>query len=112
MAQKKISIPPLGRRGGGSRSAVPRPRRAGRAEHIPPAAPRGSKESTMKRLLKLEALETRDTPTAITLVGSTLQIDGSAYNDSANVSYDDRGTWWWPWDDQIHAILTNNGGES
>ncbi len=62
----------------------------------------------MKRLLNLEALEARDTPAAISLQGSVIRIDGSAYNDDAYVSVDTRGTPW-GWDDQVNVSL-NAGG--
>jgi Ca2+-binding RTX toxin-like protein len=65
----------------------------------------------MKAQLNLETLEARDTPAAITLAGSTLRIDGSGYNDTVQVRFDDRGTWWW-WDDQLNVTLTNNGGDN
>src|SRR5262249_59899028 len=109
-----VALPhrPLGCGGAGCMSEVPRPGRAGRDEiptHI--CTLHGSKESTMKTQLNLEALEARDTPSTITLEGSTIVIRGSSYNDTTYVTYDDRGTWWWVYDDQIRATLTNNVGE-
>ena len=62
----------------------------------------------MNRLLNLEALEAKDNPSSITLVGSTLQIDASSYSDTVQVNFDDRGTWWNPLDDQINVRLTNS----
>jgi Ca2+-binding RTX toxin-like protein len=61
----------------------------------------------MKRSLNLEALETKDTPSAVTMVGSTLHVEGSPYADTVQVNYDDRGTWWNPFDDQLNVRLTN-----
>jgi Ca2+-binding RTX toxin-like protein len=61
----------------------------------------------MNRPLNLTVLEARDNPSSITLVGSTLQINASSYPDTAQVVYDDRGTWWSPVDDTLNVSLTN-----
>src|SRR5262245_32547323 len=61
----------------------------------------------MNRLLNLEVLEAKDNPSSITIIGSTLHIEASPYSDAVQVDYDDRGTWWNPYDDQLNARLTN-----
>jgi Ca2+-binding RTX toxin-like protein len=69
--------------------------------------PHGSKETSMKRLLNLDVLEAKDTPSSITLDGSIVNINASVYGDTVHVSFDDRGTWWTPFDDQLNISLTN-----
>jgi Ca2+-binding RTX toxin-like protein len=65
----------------------------------------------MRPQLRLESLERRDTPSAVQLVGSTIQIIGSEYNDTAHVAYNAR-EWWNPVDDTLDVSLTDSAGNS